>query len=43
MPMQTWKTFLNDVGQIEDVANFRKVRGCVRIYINLLRLLGLIL
>lgn len=26
MPVQTWKTFFNDNGQIEDVANLRKVR-----------------
>ena len=25
MPMQKWKTFFNDTGQIEDVANFKKV------------------
>ncbi|KAJ7331185.1 hypothetical protein OS493_020888 [Desmophyllum pertusum] len=24
MPVQTWKTFFNDNGQIEDVANLRK-------------------
>jgi len=26
MPVQTWKSFFNEDGQIEDVANFRKVR-----------------
>lgn len=27
MPVQIWKTYFNDDGQIEDVANFRKVRA----------------
>lgn len=29
MPVQTWKTYFNDDGQIEDVANFRRVRAFV--------------
>lgn len=31
MPVQTWKTYFNDDGQIEDVANFRKVRAVIYI------------